>query len=428
MAEIIRMPKLSDTMTEGVVATWLKKVGEEVENGELLAEIETDKATMEFESFYDGVLLHIGVEQGNTAPVDSLLCILGDAGEDVSELIKQAEAEAPEAEETPAPAAPAPAAPAPAPVPAAAPVPAPAPTAAAPAAPAPAPVPSIPAANGRLKASPLAKKLAEERGLSVAHIPGSGEGGRVVKRDVEAFQAGGMGAVTPGVERFTEVGISQMRKTIARRLAESKFTAPHFYLTVSIDMDAAMETRKSINDAGEVRVSFNDMVVKAAALALKKHPVVNSSWLGDRIRFNEHVHIGVAVSVDEGLLVPVVRHADGKRLSQIGTEVRDFAGKARDKKLQPSDWEGNTFTISNLGMFGIDEFTAIINAPDSCILAVGGINAVPVVKNGKVVPGNVMKVTLSCDHRSVDGASGAAFLNDFKELLENPVRMLSNGY
>jgi pyruvate dehydrogenase E2 component (dihydrolipoamide acetyltransferase) len=237
-----------------------------------------------------------------------------------------------------------------------------------------------------------------------------------------------MGATTPGVERFTEVGISQMRKTIARRLAESKFTAPHFYLTVSINMDAAMETRKSINDAGEVRVSFNDMVVKAAALALKKHPVVNSSWLGDRIRFNEHVHIGVAVSVDEGLLVPVVRHADGKRLSQIGTEVRDFAGKARDKKLQPSDWEGNTFTISNLGMFGIDEFTAIINAPDSCILAVGGINAVPVVKNGEVVPGNVMKVTLSCDHRSVDGASGAAFLNDFKELLENPVRMLSNGY
>jgi pyruvate dehydrogenase E2 component (dihydrolipoamide acetyltransferase) len=289
-------------------------------------------------------------------------------------------------------------------------------------------VPSVPTANGRLKASPLAKKLAEERGLSVAHIPGSGEGGRVVKRDVEAFQAGGMGAVAPGVERFTEVGISQMRKTIARRLAESKFTAPHFYLTVSIDMDAAMETRKSINDAGEVRVSFNDMVVKAAALALKKHPVVNSSWLGDRIRFNEHVHIGVAVSVDEGLLVPVVRHADGKRLSQIGTEVRDFAGKARDKKLQPSDWEGNTFTISNLGMFGIDEFTAIINAPDSCILAVGGINAVPVVKNGEVVPGNVMKVTLSCDHRSVDGASGAAFLNDFKELLENPVRMLSNGY
>jgi pyruvate dehydrogenase E2 component (dihydrolipoamide acetyltransferase) len=427
MAEIIRMPKLSDTMTEGVVASWLKKVGEEVENGELLAEIETDKATMEFESFYDGVLLHIGVEEGQTAPVDSLLCILGDKGEDVTDLINQAAAPVVDSNEAPAPA------PAPAPV---APAPAPAPVAPAPVAAAPAPVAAVPvapappvaASGGRLKASPLAKKLAEELGLSIAHIPGSGEGGRVVKRDVEAFQAGAIGSQVTGVERFTEVGVSQMRKTIARRLAESKFTAPHFYLTVSIDMDAAMETRKSINDAGEVRVSFNDMVVKAAALALKKHPVVNSSWLGDRIRFNEHVHIGVAVSVEEGLLVPVVRHADGKRLSQIGTEVRDFAGKARDKKLQPSDWEGNTFTISNLGMFGIDEFTAIINAPDSCILAVGGINAVPVVKNGEVMPGNVMKVTLSCDHRSVDGASGAAFLQDFKSMLENPVRMLANGY
>ena len=423
MAEIIRMPKLSDTMTEGVVATWLKKVGEEVENGELLAEIETDKATMEFESFYDGVLLHIGVEEGQAAPVDSLLCILGEAGEDVSALLKQAEKDAPVEAVLEAPA--------PAPAPAPTPAPAPAPVAAMAASSASSvvnPAPVVPSSNGRLKASPLAKKLAEDRGLSIAHIPGSGEGGRVVKRDVEAFQAGTMGSSVPGVERFTEVGISQMRKTIARRLAESKFTAPHFYLSVSIDMDAAMETRKSINDAGEVRVSFNDMVVKAAALALKKHPVVNSSWLEDRIRFNEHVHIGVAVSVDEGLLVPVVRHADGKRLSQIGTEVRDFAGKARDKKLQPSDWEGNTFTISNLGMFGIDEFTAIINAPDSCILAVGGINAVPVVKKGQVVPGNVMKVTLSCDHRSVDGASGAAFLQDFKAFLENPVLMLSNGY
>jgi pyruvate dehydrogenase E2 component (dihydrolipoamide acetyltransferase) len=279
-----------------------------------------------------------------------------------------------------------------------------------------------------LKASPLARKLAEERGLNVSMIPGSGDGGRVVKRDVEAYQAHGASAPVQGVERYTEVGISQMRKTIARRLSESKFSAPHFYLTVSVDMGAAMTTRKAINDGGEVKISFNDMVVKAAALALKKHPVVNSSWLGDRIRFNEHVHIGVAVSVDEGLLVPVVRHADLKRMSQIGAEVKDYAGKARDKKLQPSDWEGNTFTISNLGMFGIDEFTAIINAPDSCILAVGGINAVPVVKDGAVVPGHVMKVTLSCDHRSVDGASGAAFLQDFKNYLENPVQMLANGY
>lgn len=419
MAEIVRMPKLSDTMTEGVVATWLKQVGDEVESGEILAEIETDKATMEFESFFDGVLLHIGVEQGATAPVDSLLCILGEKGEDISAVLEEA-AKAPSAE-----AAPVEAAPAPVPAPAPAPAPVPAPVASAPA---PAPAPAMPSANGRLKASPLARKLAEDRGLNVAMIPGSGDGGRVVKRDVEAYQAQGAGVPVQGVERFTEVGVSQMRKTIARRLSESKFSAPHFYLTVSIDMDTAMSTRKAINDGGDVKISFNDMVVKAAALALKKHPVVNSSWLGDRIRFNEHVNIGVAVSVDEGLLVPVVRHADLKRMSQIGAEVKEFAGKARDKKLQPSDWEGNTFTISNLGMFGIDEFTAIINAPDSCILAVGGINAVPVVKNGAVVPGHVMKVTLSCDHRSVDGASGAAFLNDFKSYLENPVQMLANGY
>ena len=425
MAEIVRMPKLSDTMTEGVVASWLKQVGDEVESGEILAEIETDKATMEFESFFDGVLLHIGVEQGSTAPVDSLLCILGEKGEDISAVLEEA-AKAPAAEAPAEPEAPAPTpAPAPAPAPGAAPAPAPAP---APVAAAPAPAPVAPSANGRLKASPLARKLAEERGLNVSMIPGSGDGGRVVKRDVEAYQAQGAGAPVQGVERFTEVGISQMRKTIARRLSESKFSAPHFYLTVSVDMGAAMTTRKAINDGGEVKISFNDMVVKAAALALKKHPVVNSSWLGDRIRFNEHVHIGVAVSVDEGLLVPVVRHADLKRMSQIGAEVKDYAGKARDKKLQPSDWEGNTFTISNLGMFGIDEFTAIINAPDSCILAVGGINAVPVVKDGAVVPGHVMKVTLSCDHRSVDGASGATFLQDFKNYLENPVQMLANGY
>ena len=412
------MPKLSDTMTEGVVASWLKQVGDEVENGELIAEIETDKATMEFESFFDGVLLHIGVEEGGAAPVDSLLCILGEKGEDISALLESANAE-PVSSEAPAPA--------PAPAPVSAPAPAPAPVVAvAPAAVA-APAPTIPPTNGRLKASPLARKLAEERGINVAQIPGSGESGRIVKRDVEAFN-GSNAMAAPGVERFTEVGVSQMRKTIARRLAESKFSAPHFYLTVSIQMDTAMDARKSINSAGEVKISFNDMVVKAAALALKKHPAVNSSWMEDRIRYNEHVHIGVAVAVEDGLLVPVVRHADGKRLSQIGTEVREFAGKAKDKKLQPSDWEGNTFTISNLGMFGIDEFTAIINAPDACILAVGGINAVPVVRNGAVVPGHIMKVTLSCDHRVVDGASGAAFLQEFKAMLENPVRMLANGY
>lgn len=421
MAEIVRMPKLSDTMTEGVVAAWHKKVGDEVESGDLLAEIETDKATMEFESFQDGFLLYIGVDTGATAPVDSVLCILGEKGEDYKELLeaeeKAAPAPAPAVEEKPAPAAPAPAA-APA---ASAPAPAPAPVSSAPKAAAPAP----PAGNDRVVASPLAKKLAEQLGLQLNRIPGSGEGGRVVKRDVENFKmAGAIGMPVMTQEKFTEVGVSQMRKVIASRLAESKFSAPHFYLNVSIDMSNAMQARKAINDQGFYKVSFNDMVVKATAMALRKHPAVNSSWLGDRIRYNEHVHIGVAVAVEDGLLVPVVRFADGKSFAGIGEEVRDFASKAKSKKLQPEDWEGNTFTISNLGMFGIDSFTAIINPPDACILAVGGINEVPVVKDGQVVPGHVMQVTLSCDHRVVDGATGAAFLNDFKNLLENPVLML----
>ena len=425
MAEIIRMPKLSDTMTDGVVAEWHKNIGDEVESGELLAEIETDKATMEFESFQDGILLHIGVEKGGTAPVDSVLCVLGEKGEDIAEWLASVEAEA-EASAEEAPAAPAPApAPAPAAAPASVPAPAPAPAAAPALAPAaqaaPAPAPAV--ANARVKASPLAKRLAEERGLSLGLIPGSGEGGRIVKRDVESFVGGGASAAA-AVERFTEVGVSQMRKTIARRLAESKFTAPHFYLSLTIDMDAAMVARKAINDRGPHRVSFNDMVVKAVAMALKHHPAVNSSWLEDRIRYNEHVHIGVAVAVEDGLLVPVVRHANAKSFGEIGVEVREFAQKAKDKKLQPGDWEGNTFTISNLGMFGIDEFTAIINPPDACILAVGGIQAVPVVRDGAVVPGHTMKVTLSCDHRVVDGATGAAFLNEVKQNLENPVLML----
>ncbi len=418
MAEIIRMPKLSDTMTEGVVAAWHKNIGDAVESGELLAEIETDKATMEFESFNDGVLLHIGVPEGGSAPVDSVLAIVGEAGEDFQALLDS------EASAAPAPVA-AEAAPAPAPVaaaPAAAPVAvAPAPVAAPVAAPAPAP-----AVNGRVKASPLAKRLAEERGIPLGVVPGSGDAGRIVKRDIEAFvPVAAPAAALAGQERYTEVAVSQMRKTIARRLAESKFSAPHFYLSISIDMDAAMEARKQINALPDTKVSFNDMVVKASALALKQHPAVNSSWLGDRIRYNEHVHIGVAVAVEDGLLVPVVRHTDTLPLTAIGAQVKEFAGKARDKKLQPSDWEGNTFTISNLGMFGIEEFTAIINPPDACILAVGGIQQVPVVKNGTVVPGNVMKVTLSCDHRVVDGATGAAFLNTLKTYLEHPVTMLA---
>ena len=412
------MPKLSDTMTDGTVAVWHKKVGDKVKSGELLAEIETDKATMEFESFEDGVLLHIGVEKGKSAPVDSLLAILGKEGEDISALLSgaPAPAAAPAAKAEPTPAA----APAPTPAPAPAPVAVAAPVAAA-----------APSSNGRVKASPLAKKIAEDKGIDIHQVAGSGDGGRIVRRDIESFtpaaaaSAGRTYNVTAGVESYTEESVSQMRKTIARRLAESKFSAPHFYLTMEIDMDGAMAARTALNASGDVKISFNDMVVKACALALRKHPKINSSWRGDTIRYNEHVHIGVAVAVDEGLLVPVVRFADSKGFAQIGAEVKSFAEKAKSKKLQPADWEGNTFTISNLGMFGIEEFTAIINPPDACILAVGAIKQVPVVKKGAVVPGNVMKVTLSCDHRVVDGASGAAFLQTLKSYLENPVMMLA---
>jgi pyruvate dehydrogenase E2 component (dihydrolipoamide acetyltransferase) len=416
MAEIIYMPKLSDTMKEGVVAEWTKKVGDKVASGELLAEIETDKATMEFESFYDGVLLHIGVEKGKTAPVNAILAIIGEAGEDISALIANAGSAAPvveaakeELKSTPAPVAEVKTAPAPVATQAAV----------------------APAANsnGRVIASPLAKKLAEEKGVDISTVAGTGEAGRIVKRDVDHYvpytpAQRSFSAAPAGQESFTDVTISQMRKTIARRLAESKFTAPHFYLTMDIDMDNAIKSRKSLNAIEGVKVSFNDMVVKAVAMALKQHPTVNSSWLGDVIRQNHHVHIGVAVAVEDGLLVPVVRFADTKGLTQIGAEVKDFAQKAKDKKLQPADWEGNTFTISNLGMFGIEAFTAIVNPPDACILAIGGIKEVPVVKNGQVVPGNVMKVTLSCDHRVVDGASGSAFLQTFKNYMENPVNML----
>lgn len=409
MAEIVRMPKLSDTMTEGVVAVWHKNVGDEVASGELLAEIETDKATMEFESFQDGILLHIGVEKGATAPVDSVLCVLGEKGEDIKGVLADAEKEVliTEKDSVSAPAV------APTPV-----------EKSAPAAEKTSSLVSL-TSNARVIASPLAKKLAEKLGLSLDRIPGSGEGGRVVKRDVENFKmAGATGMPVMTVEKFTEVSVSQMRKTIARRLTESKFTSPHFYLSISIDMSNAIQARKAINDQGIYKVSFNDMIVKATAVALRKHPAVNSSWLEDRIRYNEHVNIGVAVAVEDGLLVPVVRFADGKSFATIGEEVRDFAGRAKAKTLQPSDWEGSTFTISNLGMFGIENFTAIINPPDACILAIGGISHVPVVKNDEVVPGHVMKVTLSCDHRVVDGATGSLFLQDFKNLLENPVLML----
>lgn len=414
MAEVVNMPRLSDTMEEGTVAQWHKKIGDKVEEGDLLAEIETDKATMEFEAFQEGVLLHIGVEEGNTAPVDSILAILGEEGEDISSLLSggssSAEAKTEVKEEV---------------------------------------VESSseprqensakseePFNGNRVKASPLARKLAEDKGVDINQVKGSGEGGRIVKRDVDEFKSApapsaaqpqvnlaSAGAAPAGMS-YDELPVSQMRKTIARRLSESKFSAPHFYLTLDIDMDNAIEARKSINAVAPQKISFNDFVIKAAAVALKQHPVINSSWAGDTIRRNHEINIGMAVAVDEGLLVPVIRNADQKGLATINTEAKEFAGKARDKKLQPSEWEGNTFTISNLGMFGIETFTAIINAPDACILAVGGIKQVPVVKNGAVVPGNVMKVTLSCDHRVVDGASGAAFLNTMKGILENPLNML----
>lgn len=410
-ASVVKMPKLSDTMTEGVVAKWHKKVGDKVASGDLLAEIETDKATMEFESFEDGVLLHIGIEEGGSAPVDAILAIIGEKGADYKTLIKahEAGAETPEQATTP-------------------------------------PVEEKPItttsatpqtkedkkpvttssnnSGGRIFASPLAKKIAQERNINLSFVKGSGENGRIIKSDVENYQGGSSANSFVGVEKYTEEPVSQMRKTIARRLGESKFSAPHFYLTIEIDMERAIDARKSINEIAAAKISFNDFVIKAAAIALKKHPKVNSSWLGDKIRYNEHVNIGVAVAVDEGLLVPVVRFADGKPLSAIATEVKEYAQRAKDKKLQPQDWEGSTFTISNLGMFGIDEFTAIINPPDACIMAVGGIKETPVVKNGQIVPGNIMKVTLSCDHRVVDGASGAAFLQTFKQLLENPVILL----
>ncbi|MFM9056966.1 MAG: pyruvate dehydrogenase complex dihydrolipoamide acetyltransferase [Bacteroidota bacterium] len=428
MAEIVRMPKMSDTMTEGVVVKWHKKVGDTIKNGDLVAEIETDKATMEFESYQAGTLLYIGIEEGKAAPVDSVLAILGKPGEDFKNLLEQETAtkvEAPKAEPVKESSKP---------------VAAQAPVAAATTAPVtatPAPVAIPVSTNGtgddRTKASPLARRMAAERGIDLSMLQGSGGHGRIIKRDVQWFKPGSfvqsatLASRAVSTEQFEETPVSQMRKTIARRLSESKFTAPHFYLTMDIDMDEVVRARESVNAVTGVKVSYNDFVVKAAATALREHPAVNSSWLGDKIRTNHHINIGVAVAVDEGLLVPVVRFADGKTLSQIASEVKSFAQKAKEKKLQPQDWEGNTFTISNLGMYNIEEFTAIINPPDACILAVGSIKQVPVVKNGTIQPGHVMRVTLSCDHRVVDGVVGSKFLNTFKALLENPIVMLGIG-
>jgi pyruvate dehydrogenase E2 component (dihydrolipoamide acetyltransferase) len=413
------MPKMSDTMTEGVVAKWHKKVGDRVKSGELLAEIETDKATMEFESYQEGVLLYIGVEEGKAAPVNGVLAVLGREGEDYKALLDAEGSKKPEPKKEEAKAEtkkPTEEKLKEAAKPAAAKQPAPQPKAA--------PVATM---DSKLKASPLAKRLAEERGINLGALKGSGEHGRIVKRDIEWYKPGmfvqsELSAVKE--ESFEEIPVSQMRKTIAKRLSESKFTAPHFYLTVEIDMDNLMAARESVNAVTDSKISFNDFVIKAASIALRQHPKVNASWMGEVIRLNHHIHIGVAVAVEEGLLVPVVRFADSKTLRVINQEVKTFAQKAKDKKLQPTDWEGNTFTISNLGMYGIEEFTAIINTPDSCILAVGGIMQKPVVKGGEIVPGNTMKVTLSCDHRAVDGATGAEFLQTFKALMENPVVML----
>ena len=428
MEEVVLMPRLSDTMTEGVIASWQKNVGDSVKKGDVLADIETDKATMELESYKDGILLYQGAKAGEKILVNDLLCIIGKEGMDIAEIVAAVKANGRQA--------------------------------AAPSQEVPAPVASLVIASvaspvveqevineGRIFASPLAKKLAADKGIDLKFVKGSGDNGRITKIDIDNYTPAVLAPIAaPAVVSapsttnssaaitipitstqqvsFIDTPVSQMRKVIAKRLSESLFTAPHFFLTMSIDMDAAIAARAKMNEVASVKISFNDMVLKATAMSLKQHPKVNSSWMGDFIRTNHHINIGVAVAVEDGLLVPVVRFADTKSLSQIGAEVKVYAQKAKDKKLQPSDWEGSTFTISNLGMFGIDQFTAIINPPDACILAVGGISQEPVVKNSQIVVGNIMKVTLSCDHRAVDGATGSAFLQTLKSLLEEPVRML----
>ncbi len=405
MAQILRLPRMSDTMEEGVIASIKIKVGDTIKPGDVIAEVETDKATMEWESFVSGTVLHLSVKSGDTVPVEGMIAILGKPGESFEELlngaptpaqpiteIKKEEVSAPTAQLT---------------------------------------TPSVAVLeNGRVKASPLAKNIAKEKGIDLLQIQGSGEDGRIVKRDVEQF-SGQVQTSAPspviahsGKESFEEIPVSQMRKTIAKRLAESKFGAPHFYLTIEVTMDETARARESMNASSPVKISFNDMIIKACGQALIQHPYINSSWLGDKIRLNHHVHIGMAVAVEEGLLVPVIRFANEKSMSHLATETKELADKAKSKKLQPQDMQGNTFTISNLGMMGIEEFTAIINPPDACILAVGNIRKIPVLKNNTWVESQVMKLTLSCDHRVVDGAKGARFLQTLKEYLEDPVKML----
>jgi pyruvate dehydrogenase E2 component (dihydrolipoamide acetyltransferase) len=422
-AAVVRMPKMSDTMEEGTLVSWQKKVGDKVKSGDILAEVETDKATMELEAYEDGTLLYVGIKEGEAVPVDGIIAVIGEEGANVEALLARENGEG-GAEEASAPAEEA--------------------KAAAPSSNGAEKAVTVADSDARIKASPLAKRLADEKGINLSQVEGSGDNGRIVKRDVDDFKpaakteapaaasapapakaAEPAAASAPATGDFTDLPISQMRKTIARRLSDSLFTAPHFYVTMEIVMDKAMALRPQLNEVSPAKISFNDMVIKACAVALKQHPAVNSAWLGDKIRRYNYVNIGVAVAVDEGLLVPVIRDADKKTLSTISSEVKDLAGKAKDKKLQPKDWEGNTFSISNLGMFGVDEFTAIINPPDSCILAIGGIKKVAAFKeDGTVYPTNIMKVTISADHRVVDGALAAAFLNTVKKLLEEPMSML----
>lgn len=423
MAEVIRMPKMSDTMVEGVIATWLKKVGDPVKSGDILAEVETDKATMELEAYESGTLLYIGVPEKQAAPINGVIAIIGKANEDIAALLAQIQQEATTAttvttQTTPANTSPTPLS-----------------TSATHTTPT---VPTIPTTpqlhilpgDQRIAASPLAKKMAQVQGYDLTTITGTGEGGRIIKRDIEnlALTKPSVNAGAVPAQAFREsyemVPVSQMRKTIARRLTESTSTTPHFYLTMTINMDELVAARASLNAYSPVKITFNDIVIKAAALAIRKHPAVNTAWLGDSIRYNHHVHIGVAMAIEAGLVVPKIQFADHKPLSQIATEVKHLTQRAQNNQLQPSDWEGSTFTISNLGMLGIESFTAIINPPAACILAVGAIQQVPVVEENVIVPGHVMKVTLSCDHRVVDGAVGAAFLQTFKELLEEPLKLL----
>jgi pyruvate dehydrogenase E2 component (dihydrolipoamide acetyltransferase) len=442
MAEVIRMPRMSDTMEEGNIVSWLKEEGEEVEAGETLAEVETDKATMELDSYFDGVLLHIAVKEG-PVPINGVIAVIGDEGEDWKAAVEEATSDNGSSDDS---------------------------SDEAPKEEAAAPQEDTssqeePAGTGgsssdgdkRIKASPLARSMAKEANVDLTNVDGSGDGGRIVKRDIEeaieqqksapapqpapaapeapAAQPAPQQQEAPAAkvpefsisasgDNYEDEPVSQMRKTIARRLGESKFSAPHFYLTVEINMDNAIKVRKRLNEVAPTKISFNDLVLKACAVALRQNPAINSSWLGDKIRKNKDVNIGVAVAVDEGLLVPVIRFADMKSLSQINTEVKTLAGKAKNRKLSTEEMQGNTFTISNLGMFGIEAFTAIINPPDSCILAVGGIIEKPIVKDGELAVGNMMKVTLSCDHRVVDGATGATFLNTVKDILEDPIRIL----